>query len=453
MTPTASRTLARHLGRRDYDDLPAGVRANTEALLADYLAVASSGSRTETGGIAYRTAVDLHGSAGTSTVIGRAARLTADGAAFVNATSAHSLEFDDIDATSFLHYGAPVASAALAVAEREHADGRAVVAAIAAGNELMARLSFALNPAMRDRGFHTTTTLGPFGGALASGMLLGLDEDGLVEALAFAGAQASGLMEIYGATMQKRFNPGFAARNGVFAALLAAGGARGEETVLEGVGGFGTAFGGGLDTGLLLDGLGTLERARVEIKPYACVRPLHTALDAVVALRARHRFAPADIAAIVVHRPPAWADYFLSPSPRSRHEAQVSLPYAVAAAAVHGDADPDRFEIAAEPEVLALAARVTAETDDGLPADLASRVEVRLVTGETLTELRVHALGSAEDPLEEPARRAKAERLMRPVYGPATPELLEETFRLRDSPDVAGLLCRLRAAVSGGRGA
>ena len=449
MTPTSSRTLARHLGRRGFDDLPAAVRENTEALLADYLAVASSGSRTETGGIAYRTAVDLHGSSGTSTVIGRPARLTADGAAFVNATAAHSLEFDDIDATSFLHYGAPVASAALAIAEREHADGRALIAAVAAGNELMARLSSALNPALRDRGFHTTTALGPFGGALAAGMLLGLDEDGLVDALAFAGAQASGLMEIYGATMQKRFNPGFAARNGVFAALLAAGGARGEQSVLEGAGGFGVAFGGGLDADLLLDGFGTVERARVEIKPYACVRPLHTALDAVVALRERHHFLPDDIAAIVVHRPPAWADYFLTPSPRSRHEAQVSLPYAVAAAAVHGDADPERFEIAAEPDVMALAGRVTAETDAGLPADLASRVEVRLTSGGTLTELRVHALGSAEQPLSEAARRAKAERLMRPVHGTATADLLDEAFRIRDTPDVAGVLARMRAAVSG----
>ena len=311
---------------------------------------------------------------------------------------------------------------------------------------------FALNPALRDRGFHTTTALGPFGGALATGMLLGLDEDGLVDALAFAGAQAGGLMEIYGASMQKRFNPGFAARNGVFATLLAAAGARGEESVLEGAGGFGTAFGGGLDTDLLLGGLGTVERARIEIKPYACVRPLHTALDAVVALRARHRFDPGDIRAIVVHRPPAWADYFLSPSPRSRHEAQVSLQYAVAAAAVHGDADPRRFEIASEPDVLALAARVTAETDDGLPTDLASRVEVRLVSGEALTEVRLHALGSAEEPLSGSVRRAKAERLMRPIYGARTTDVLDEAFDLRDAPDVAGVLGRMRAAVAETRG-
>lgn len=453
MTPTASRTLARRLGRRGYDDLPVRVRASTEAMLADYLAVASAGSRTETGGIAYRTAVDLYGSAGTSTVIGRTGRLSADGAAFVNATAAHSLEFDDIDATSFLHYGAPVASAALAVAEREHADGRALVAAVAAGNELMARLNRALNPGMRDRGFHTTTALGPFGGALANGMLLGLDEDGLVDALAFAGAQASGLMEIYGASMQKRFNPGFAARNGVFAALLAAAGARGEESVLEGAGGFGAAFGGGLDADRLLDDLGTSEQARLEIKPYACVRPLHSALDAVIALRTRHGFLPGDIAAIVVHRPPGWADYFLSPSPRSRHEAQVSLPYAVAAAAVYGDADPERFEVTSEPGVLALAARVTAETDSGLPTDLASLVEIRLVSGESMSELHVHPLGSAEEPLDEERRRRKADRLMRPVYGAATSGLVDQAFGVRDTPDVAGLLARLRTAVGETHGA
>jgi 2-methylcitrate dehydratase PrpD len=448
---TASRILARHLAARDHDALPRTVRANTEALLADYLAVASSGSRTETGGIAYRTAIDLSGS-GASTVIGRTGRLSADGAAFVNATAAHSLEFDDIDATSYLHYGAPVASAAFAVAEREHADGRALIAAVAAGAELMARLSSALNPRLRDRGFHTTTAVGPFGGALAAGMLLGLDEDGLVDALAFAGAQASGLMEIYGASMQKRFNPGFAARNGVVAALLSAGGARGEETVLDGRGGFGAAFGGGLDLDVLLGGLGSEERARVEIKPYACVRPLHSALDAVIALRAAYRFRPEDIAAVAVHRPPAWADYFLVPAPRSRHEAQVSLQYAVAAAAVHGDADPDRFDVGADPRVLAVTRAATAETDPCLPGDLAARIDIRLRSGETISETRTHPLGSAEQPLDEAARRAKAERLMRPVYGRATDGVLDDAFRVRESPDVSVLLGRLRAAATGTHG-
>ena len=59
-----------------------------------------------------------------------------------------------------------------------------------------------------------------------------------MSALGLAGAQASGLMEMYGPSMQKRFNPGPTARNGVTAALMAKLGFTGAETIFEGERGF-----------------------------------------------------------------------------------------------------------------------------------------------------------------------------------------------------------------------
>src|SRR5690606_15569427 len=112
------------------------------------------------------------------------------------------------------------------------------------GCEMMARLSRATNPQLRDRGFHTTPTCGTFGATVAAGRLLGLDPEQMTSALGLAGAQASGLMEMYGTSMQKRFNPGPAARNGVVAAQMAALGFTGADTILDGVRGFGPAFAG-----------------------------------------------------------------------------------------------------------------------------------------------------------------------------------------------------------------
>ena len=40
---------------------------------------------------------------------------------------------------------------------------------MAAGCETMNRLSLATNPALRNRGFHTTPTVGVFGAAVAAG--------------------------------------------------------------------------------------------------------------------------------------------------------------------------------------------------------------------------------------------------------------------------------------------
>ncbi len=66
-----------------------------------------------------------------------------------------------------------------------------------------------------------TPVCGVFGATIAAARLMKLDEAQTVSALGMAGAQASGLMEMYGPSMQKRFNPGPAARNGVTAAQMA----------------------------------------------------------------------------------------------------------------------------------------------------------------------------------------------------------------------------------------
>src|SRR5262245_18442036 len=75
-----------------------------------------------------------------------AARAAAAGAALANGVASHILEFDDVHKASTLHAAAPVIPAALAVAEREHADGRAFLLAVALGYEAALRVGEAVNP-------------------------------------------------------------------------------------------------------------------------------------------------------------------------------------------------------------------------------------------------------------------------------------------------------------------
>src|SRR3989304_2135059 len=84
----------------------------------------------------------------------------------------------DVDVLALFHFSPPVVSAALATAERVKASGRDFIAAVVAGCEMMARLSEAVNPALRDRGFHTTPSCGGFGAAVAAGRLLSLARAG-----------------------------------------------------------------------------------------------------------------------------------------------------------------------------------------------------------------------------------------------------------------------------------
>src|SRR6202011_6282881 len=72
-----------------------------------------------------------------------------------------------------------------------------------------------------DRGWHITGTAGVFGAAASAGKLLGLSEEQMIWALGLAASQPVGLRESFG-SMNKSFNPGRAASNGIFAALLAA---------------------------------------------------------------------------------------------------------------------------------------------------------------------------------------------------------------------------------------
>src|SRR5204863_1773928 len=118
---------------------------------------------------------------------------------------------------------------------------------------------------------------GVFGATIAASKLLKLSPDRITNALGMAGAQASGLMEMYGPSMQKRFNPGPTARNGVTSALMAQLGFTGADTIFEGERGFLKAFSDATEPSALGDGLKRAYELLIEFKPYSCARPIHNA--------------------------------------------------------------------------------------------------------------------------------------------------------------------------------
>ena len=107
---------------------------------------------------------------GACIAIGERRGFTPQGAALVNGTLIHSLDFDDTHARASLHTSAPIVPAALAAAEMAGVDGEELVPAIIAGYEIQTRLSMALGPADHfDRGFHPTATCGVFVASAAAG--------------------------------------------------------------------------------------------------------------------------------------------------------------------------------------------------------------------------------------------------------------------------------------------
>lgn len=460
MSTTASERLADHFATMSPRKLPEKLISDCKTLLADYLGVALAGSQTDSGAIAARFAADT-GGAPEATVIGHPGRLPAVHAAFANAIASHSIELDDVDVLALFHFSPPVISAALAMAERHHATGEETIAAVALGCEMMARVSAAANNSLRDRGFHTTPSCGVFGATIAAARLAGLDRDGVVAALGLAGAQASGLMEMYGPSMQKRFNPGPAARNGITAAVMAKLGFTGAATIFDGERSFLRAFTDSFDLAALTDGLGTDYPVHIEYKAYSCARPIHNAIDCALAVRRQLAEPVASVTSITMRRHPAWAHYHLNRRPNTYHEAQVSLPYSTAVALIEGNAllPQYRDDKLGDPETLRLSAMIEVIPDDTLPRGVSCRMTLTTAGGTELTAQVDHPRGSIANPMSPEDMAAKVHMLGDGVIGADRVEaLIDRVGTIETLPGVAAIMdlvvpqAPARAAVGGRHG-
>jgi len=213
--------------------------------------------------------------------------------------------------------------------------------------------------------------------------------------------------------MQKRFNPGPAARNGVASALLAQMGFTGAETILEGERGFLKAFSDRYDLSKLVEGLGEAFPIFIEYKPYACARPIHNAIDCALEVKKQTPIDPAQIASITVSRHPRWANYHQINKPRTYHEAQVSLPYAVAVSLIEGKAFLGQYseEKLKDPMIQQLSRLVKIQMVEGLPRDVSCRMEVLLKSGETYTSQVDYPKGSIQNPMNDAERWDKFQQL------------------------------------------
>jgi 2-methylcitrate dehydratase PrpD len=435
-------TIARYVAELNYSSIPKKILDEMKVLLYDYIGVALGGTKTESGRIAAEFSKELK-ERGEATIIGYGFRVSSPSAAFSNAILSHSIELDDVDSQAYFHFSPPIFSAALAVAEKYHKSGKDLLISLVTGCDIMARLSAAINPSHRDRGFHTTATCGIFGAAVASAKLLGLDSKGIVNTLGLAGAQASGLMEFYGTSMQKRFNPGPAARGGVVSALMVSKGFTGAETILEGDRGFLKAYSDHIDRNKLTDGLGSEFPIYIEYKPYSCARPIHTAIDCSLKLKNKYNIDPSHISKITIFRHPRWSNYHKITKPRTYHEAQVSLPYAVAVSFVEGKVFLQQYsdEKLKDPLIQRLAEIVEIENLDGLPRDISCRMEIVLQDGSRYTIQVDYPKGSVENPMTLEEKRQKFESLSSDILGKRAREKIEEiVFELEEVKDVSKLM-------------
>jgi 2-methylcitrate dehydratase PrpD len=365
-------------------------------------------------------------------------------AAFVNAISANLLDYDDTHWNTAIHPTAPVAAAALALAEQRGLSGTAVLHALILGIEVECRIGNAVSPRHYARGLHITATCGVFGAAAACAALLQLDTQQIATALGIAASQSAGIIENL-PTGAKNVAVGNAARNGLLAALLAQAGYSAAPAAIEGPFGWARALGDVFDLAAITAGLGQQwEFQSITYKPYPCGFVFHAIIDACIRLRDTFAVTAAEIADVRVQGNQLLLDRGNRRVVNER-DARVSIAHAAAIALLRGRAQPEDFTAAAvaHPELSALRQKVRAELAADMPTGAAT-VTLTMNSGRSETVAIRHARGSRELPLSDQELEAKFRAGA--IDAGRSDEQIRRLWALNSAADLAALLQLLAAA-------
>lgn len=397
-----------------YEQIPAEVLQRTKDSIADTVAVILFGAQFPWSKMIIAQAQRM-GKGGKCTILGTGSRVCAPAAALAHGAMTHAFEQDNLTLPdSGAHPGAALVSSGLAIAQEHGLGGRALVSAFVAGAEVMIRIGRATKRTNEARGFHAPGTVGSFGAAVASGKLMQFDAPKMTNALGIAGSTSAGLLEFSrsgNGAMVKRLHLGRAAEGGVLAASLAADGFTGPTTVIEGPAGFLKAFCNETDLSQLTLGLGKdYASSTIMLKRFACHITAHTAVEAIIDLRAKHGISANDVDSIQIAGSHRMATVNNIPKPADIMIGQFSIPFCVALALYRNPIDPYSFDDAAtrDPAIMAMASKVKMSAAAGqAEGDIASTVTVALKNGRVLTERVTEFLGTPVRPLTGKDMREK----------------------------------------------
>ena len=425
MPETLADRLAEFALSTRFEALPAAVVAEAKRRLIDAFACAAGALHEPAPTIARRAAARIGGGGGGAGLIG-GGRSSADWAAFANGVHIRYLDCNDTYLSLEPAHPSDNWAAIMAAGELVGADGRAWIAAAAVAYEVQCRLCDAAS--IRARGWDHTT-YGNLSASLAASKLMGLDHARAVHTLGIAGTTGTALRLTRAGelSMWKGCAFAHAARNAVFAALLAREGMTGPAPLFEGDMGFCQQVSGPLT----LPKLGGPEAGdwmlpKTSIKFVPAEYHSQSAIAAAFELRPKIGD-PACIRSIEIatfrtaveiigQDPEKWR-------PRTRETADHSLPYCTAVALVDGDVSAAQFAPArlADPALLDLVSRTTVFEDPdltaGYPAGIPNRVRVTLDDGSVLETRVDFPPGHDQNPLTDDQLRVKFDALVIPALG------------------------------------
>lgn len=401
---THAHRLAEYFASTSLSSIPQDAADAAKRVAMDTLAVAWAASDSP-GSAELRELAIREGGAPDATLLAFGDRVPAGMAALVNGTLAGALDYDCLHEPSVMHCDIAILPAVLAVAERERIAGENFLEALVLGNDLACRLGLTT---CENGGWFYSSLYGGIAAAAASAKLLGLDADGIRNAMGIAlsstgGSRQSNLERRY----TKRMQTAFAAQTGVQSALLAAAGVTGPAAIFEGECGIWNLYESG-DPKPLFDGLG--ERylnAEISLKKYPSCACNHAAAEAALRIVRSNQLGPGDIAKATATITPYMQQITggpFRPGDTPQVDAQFNIFYSLASVLLRGRLGVEDVLPPAmfDPEIDGMIGRIEVLVDEDLDTLLApATVAIKTTDGRVYREHVAHLPGTPEAPLPE----------------------------------------------------
>jgi 2-methylcitrate dehydratase len=445
----STRSIAELTARLDYADLPAEVVRDCKRRIVDTIGCAIAAFDDEPVGIARAVAMRASADPG-ATVIGTAHRTLPELAAFANSVASRFIEGNDTYPGGGGHPSdclLPI----LAVAEASRAGARTAIVAITLGYEVHRYLfrAFPMRKHALDYVLYNAVS-----SAVGAAKVLGLSAGQIANAISLAAVPNLGLdISRRGhLTMWKGCAAANAARNGVFAAVMAQNGMAGPPTPFED--GLTALIGPGLVPAFPLEP-GQFSLPKADYKYF--LSEFHAQGPAFCALELRPQIKLDEIESIEIFTYQfAWFEIGSGAekwAPTTRETADHSMPYVVAAVLIDGaytDAvfSPERYRDARTLDLMKKIA-ITEDTafNQRYPGSLPCRMTITLKSGERKTAEIANPIGHHDRPMSDAQLIEKFRGLAGRKLAPARLDaILDRVWRIDDGGDLRSLFDELQVA-------
>jgi len=453
MQTSITRDLGRFIAGVRFENLPAEAVRVAKLGFLDTVGVMIAGRPDPAPQLLMRA---LDPSLGEASLLFTIRRANGADAAWINATAAHALDYDDVAMRG--HPSCVIVPAILAEAETLGSSGSQMIAAYVAAYETWAELALRDPDFQHLAGWHFTGWIGAIAAAAACAVLRGLPADACATALSVAASQSAGLMANTG-TMTKPFHAGRAAHSGVVAARLAAQGFTAALDGLENPTGWlrSVSSGGRVDlaTPVTAGSPFRIEKLGIAIRRHSVCYVGHRLVDGMLELAERADLKPDDAAEIVATTGRPSLDILRFHRPTNASEAKFSIPFGLAAALLRRRITPAELDddFVRSRAVQSLMARIVVEAAESAPGSgVAPLDRIRIRTrggGEIASRPAAAVIGSPERPLSPEELRVKfagclrhgAPAATKPDFIDAFVARLEALEQLSDARELRAFAC------------